>query len=367
LEPTLPDGDSSTVSLEHPRSALESVQHALHRYPVLSPLLVLVVSWIAFALLSTTGRFSSYNATETILKQAMVLGTLAVGQTLIVLVAGIDLSVGTAMLLTHVVIAKLFSEGLYWGDTQLIPTVPSWLALLLGLVFSVCLGVFHAGLITRIGLPPFIATLGTFYIFQSLGFLWSKAQTYSKESIGGTDGLLVFANRTFTTPGWKVWKLNLGPIDIQYGVLMMVLLYIVVGFALATTAWGRHVYAVGDDKEAARLAGINVNRVVTSVYVLAGVIYAYGAWVQMGRSLSVSMNSAADVNLESITAVVIGGTSLFGGRGRLVGTLLGALIVGVFDLGLSQAEVDPNWKNAAIGALIVVAVSLDQWIRKVAK
>jgi fructose transport system permease protein len=125
------------------------------------------------------------------------------------------------------------------------------------------------------------------------------------------------------------------------------------------------VYATGDDPEAARLAGVDTRRVLTSVYVVAGLIYAIGAWVQLGRSGTASMNGAADVNLESITAVVIGGTSLFGGRGRLWGTLVGALIVAVFDRGLSLAEVDQYYKNFAIGALILVAVGLDQWIRKV--
>ena len=104
---------------------------------------------------------------------------------------------------------------------------------------------------------------------------------------------------------------------ITTGVLVAFALYAVFAYVLANTAWGRHVYATGDDKEAARLAGINVDRVLLSVYMVAGLIYAIGGWVQLGRSLSASANAATDVNLQSITAVVIGGTSLFGGRGRL--------------------------------------------------
>jgi fructose transport system permease protein len=141
----------------------------------------------------------------------------------------------------------------------------------------------------------------------------------------------------------------------------------VFNYVLTNTAWGRHVYATGDDREAARLAGINTTRVLVSVYVVAGLIYAIGGWVQLGRSLSASSNAAADINLDTITAVVIGGTSLFGGRGRLWGTLIGALIVTVFRNGLSLAGADPNYRNFAVGSLILIAVSLDTWIRKVGK
>jgi fructose transport system permease protein len=147
----------------------------------------------------------------------------------------------------------------------------------------------------------------------------------------------------------------------------MLLLYIVVAFVLGKTAWGRHVYAVGDDPESARLAGISVNRVLMSVYVVAGAIMAIGAWTQIGRANAASPNAGTDINLDSITAVVIGGTSLFGGRGTIWGSLLGALIVGVFRNGLALAGLDVLYQTLAVGILIVVAVSLDQWIRKVRK
>jgi fructose transport system permease protein len=150
-------------------------------------------------------------------------------------------------------------------------------------------------------------------------------------------------------------------------VVLMLLLYIVVAFVLGKTAWGRHVYAVGDDPESARLAGISVNRVLMSVYVVAGAIMAIGAWTQIGRANAASPNAGTDINLDSITAVVIGGTSLFGGRGTIWGSLLGALIVGVFRNGLALAGLDVLYQTLAVGILIVVAVSLDQWIRKVRK
>jgi fructose transport system permease protein len=142
-------------------------------------------------------------------------------------------------------------------------------------------------------------------------------------------------------------------------------MYAIAAFALGQTGWGRHVYAVGDDPEASRLAGIRVSRVLLSVYVTAGFIFGVTAWILIGRSGSASPNALTDANLESITAVVIGGTSLFGGRGLVIGSLIGALIVGVFRSGLSLAGVDDQYRVLAIGVLVITAVAVDQWIRKV--
>jgi fructose transport system permease protein len=342
--------DSAALSadneFEHRRSGLESVQHLLHRSPVLSPLAVLVLSSIAFTIFGK-GRFQDPSSIGTMLQATAVMATLAIGQTLIILTAGVDLAVGTAMLLTHLVIARQVFVG---GWSPII-------AMGVGVVLAMLMGVFHGWLVTKVALPSFIVTLGTFYIYQSLGNVYGKAQTIEAKDLGGLRGLLMFMSR----------EIKLGTLTINTGVVFTLLLYIIFAYILAKTAWGRHVYATGDDREAARLAGVDTRRVLLSVYVVAGLIYGLAAWVQLGRSQNASMNGADDVNLQSITAVVIGGTSLFGGRGRLLGTLIGALIVAVFDRGLSLAGVDQNYKNLAIGALILVAVALDQWIRKVGK
>ena len=157
---------------------------------------------------------------------------------------------------------------------------------------------------------------------------------------------------------------SIGTFHITVGVLVMLLMYAAVAFVLRYTAWGRHVYATGGDVEAARLAGIQVNRVLMSVYMVAGFIFAITAWVFIGRVNAASPNSGIDLNLDSITAVVIGGTSLFGGRGTVVGSLLGALIVGVFRNGLTLAGLDVYYQTLAVGLLIIFAVSIDQWIRR---
>ncbi len=161
-------------------------------------------------------------------------------------------------------------------------------------------------------------------------------------------------------------KLEIGDAVFPVGVIFLIALVLVLAYVLRHTAWGRHVYAVGDDPEAAELSGVDARRTLISVYALAGLICAFAGWALIGRIGSVSPTSGQLLNIESITAVVIGGISLFGGRGSIMGTFFGALIVGVFTLGLRLLGADAQWTFLLIGALIIAAVALDQWIRKVA-
>jgi fructose transport system permease protein len=321
-------------------SPLSRIRNTLHRYPALSPAIVLIVAVVVFGLLND--RFLRVENLSLITQQVSVVGTLAIAQTLIILTAGIDLSVGAVMILASMVVAQLAdSNGL-----------PGPLALVAGLAVGLSAGALNGFLVTRFRLPPFIVTLGTLNIFIALTLLYSGGSTVRGSSM---PGLLTWMGSTFPV----------GPVRISTGVVMMLLLYVAVAFILGKTAWGRHVYAVGDDKEAARLAGIPVSRVLMSVYLAAGAVLAMGAWIQIGRTNAASPNAGVDLNLDSITAVVIGGTSLFGGRGSVWGSLLGALIVGVFRNGLSLAGLDVLYQTLAVGVLIIIAVSVDQWIRKV--
>jgi fructose transport system permease protein len=322
------------------QSPLQRVQHLLHARPAISPFLVLVVSFVVFSLINQ--RFASPNSLSLVLQQVAVIGALAVGQTLVILTAGIDLSVGAITILAMMLAAKL-AEG---------NGVPGLFAVLIGVGVGVGAGLLNGGLVTRIGLPPFIVTLGTLSVFTAVGLLYSKGQSVQQADL---PALLNWTGETF----------SVGRFRITTGVVLVAILYVVVGFALANTAWGRHVYAVGDDKEAARLAGIRVDRVLLSVYTIAGGIYGLTAWILIGRAGAASPNAITDANLESITAVVIGGTSLFGGRGAVLGTLLGALIVGCFRSGLSLAGVDDQYRVLAVGVLVLAAVAVDQWIRRV--
>lgn len=200
--------------------------------------------------------------------------------------------------------------------------------------------------------PPFIVTLGTLNIFIALNLYYSQSET-----IRGTDmsDVLLYTGNTFA----------IGDTRIAYGVLLMLALFGLVAYALRATAWGRHVYATGDDREAARLAGVQTTRVLLSVYTVAGLLCAVAGWILIGRIASASPQAGGSANLDSITAVVIGGTSLFGGRGLVIGTLFGALIVGVLRNGLALAGVDVLWQDFAVGFLVLTAVAIDQWIRKV--
>ncbi len=195
-------------------------------------------------------------------------------------------------------------------------------------------------------------TLGTLSIFFSLNSVVSRSET-----IRGADMPAILT--------WTGNSFGLGGFRITYGSIIMLVLFAIFFYALTHTAWGKHVYATGDDIEAARLAGIRTDRVLLSVYLVAGLVYAIGAWILMGRLSSASPNVGIDYNLDSITAVVLGGTSLFGGRGLVLGTLVGASSSGVFRNGLQLGGVDVVWQGTAIGLLVLVAVGIDQWIRKV--
>lgn len=321
---------------------LSRIRNLMHRYPALSPAIVLLVAITIFGIISP--RFFFANNLSLITQQVAVVGTLAIAQTLIILTAGIDLSVGAIMVLASMVIAQTASQN----------HVPAALSLLLGLLVGLAAGALNGVLVTRLKLPPFIVTLGTLNIFLALTLLYSNSAAVIGQNI---PPMITSTGATF----------SVGGIGITYGVVAMLVLYVIMAFIMGRTAWGRHVYAVGDDKESARLAGISVNRVLLSVYVTAGGILAFGAWIQIGRADAASPNAGAGLELDSITAVVIGGTSLFGGRGTIWGSLLGALIVGVFRNGLALAGLDVLYQTLAVGVLIIVAVSLDQWIRKVRK
>jgi len=321
------------------RTPAQRVQHLLHGHPWVSPALILVVTVVVFSMIND--RFAEPSVQSLLIQQVAIVAALAIGQTLIILTAGIDLSVGAVTILSMMVMAKLAADH----------GVPAPLALLVGLGLAVAAGALNGLLVTRVNLPPFIVTLGTLSIFTALALIYT----------GGTS---IQNNRLPGLFNWTGNRVSIGEFTVTTGVLVVLALYVVVGFALSQTSWGTHVYAVGDDRESARLSGVSPRRVLLSVYLVAGLIYGIAAWVLIGRAGAASPNAISDANLDSITAVVIGGTSLFGGRGGLIGTLLGALIVQSFTLGLSLARVDDHYRLLAVGALVIVAVSADQWIRK---
>jgi len=315
----------------------------LHTYPIAAPSIVLLLAIFGFSLLIGNRFLHPFNL-SLILQQVTIIGVIGVAQTLIILTAGIDLSVGAIMVLCSVVMGRMAIDlGL-----------EAWLALALGISVGALAGFINGLLITRLKIPPFIATLGSWNVFFAINLWYSKSETIRSQDISSIAPLLQWTGETINFFGARL----------TYGSLLMLGLFFLIWYALNWTSWGRHVYATGDDPDAARLAGIQTNRILMSVYVLAGIVCAVGAWVLIGRIGSISPQAGYTANLDSITAVVIGGCSLFGGRGSIYGTLIGALVVGVFRNGLALAGVDVLWQEFTVGILIILAVGVDQWIRR---
>ena len=345
FEKQLDQSAAQVASFEVERhTPLERIQHLLHNNPTLVPVIVLVLSLLAFGVIAGGRFFSAFNL-SLILQQVSIIGILAAAQSLIIITAGIDLSVAAIMVLMSVVM----------GNLAVFAGVPSALAILAGLAGGVGAGVLNGWFITRIKLPPFITTLGTWSIFYALLLWLSGAQSIRGQDIDANAAFLKFFGAAF----------NIGGARITLSALLMIAVFAVLWYMLNKTAWGRHVYAIGDDKDAAEMSGIRTDRTLLSVYGLAGFICALAGWASIGRVGSISPQSFYEGNLDSITAVVIGGISLFGGRGSVMGALFGALIVGGCRSGLRMSGVDVLWQVFAIGWLIIIAVAIDQWIRRV--
>jgi fructose transport system permease protein len=309
------------------------------RNPFFGPLAALLVLIVLFSV--TTNTFFSAQNFSVILQQSVVIGTLALGQTLIILTAGIDLANGAILVVGALVMAQL-AQGQ--------PPAAQFGILLVGFVVCGALALVSGVLVARFALPAFIVTLGMYTM------LTAGARLYSQQTLVVPDGPLTILG----TGGYLF-----GVFQITIGVFVVIASVIVLHFALTKTAWGRHVYAVGGNPTAARRTGINVRRVLLVVYLVAGLLYALGAWQAFGRSPATSANVFGTANLDTISAVVIGGTSLFGGRGTVIGSYFGTLIVLVLQSGLTQMGLDPLYQQVLTGALVIAAVALDQFTRKV--
>ena len=321
----------TTAVATSPAPHRTGIVELLRGMPILGPVAALLLACIFFA--TQTDRFVSGGNFSLILQQVMVLGLLAIGQTLVILTGGIDLSNGMIMALSSVVTTGLIANS----------GVDPWLAVLLGLGVCVAFGVLNGWLTTAIGLPPFIVTLGTFNIAYAL------VRIYTTATITNVPDSLLYFGQTF----------GLGTTQITYGSILMLALFVLAWFVLGSTRAGRSVYAVGDNPEAARLAGIRTNRVLLGVYTAAAVSYGIAGLLLVARTGVGDPQAGQTGNLDSITAVVLGGTSLLGGRGQIVGTLVGALIVGVFRNGLQLMGVGSIYQVLITGILVILAVSVD--------
>src|SRR5215204_3982312 len=306
------------------------------RVAQLGPLIALVLACIFFT--TQSSQFLDPTNFSLIIQQVMVIGTLAIGQTLIILTAGIDLSCGTAMALGSIVMTKLAVDS----------GVPPLIAIILGVATCMIVGFVNGGLVVGLSLPPFIVTLGTFSICLALTHIYSKDET-----ISSLPSAMTKLGESF----------KIGSTAVTYGSLVTLLLFGIAWFVLTQTTWGRRVYALGDNPEATRLMGVPVRRQLVMVYVVAGAIYGIAALLLIARTNVGDPNAGQTDNLDAITAVVLGGTSLFGGRGTIIGTLIGALIIGVFRNGLQLTGVSAIYQILITGILVILAVAVDQFSR----
>lgn len=303
----------------------------------LGPFIALLCACAFFA--TQSDRFLTLQNFSLILQQVMVVGTIAIGQTLIILTAGIDLSCGMIMALGSIVMTKTAADfGL---------SAP--VAITLGIAVTTLFGLANGLLVTKAKLPPFIVTLGMLNIAFAITQLYSGSQTITEVSEGMT---------------WLGNSFRIGQTNILYGVVLMLALYLITWLFLRETAPGRHIYAVGNNPEATRLTGISTDKVLLGVYALAGVFYGIASLLSVARIGAGDPNAGQTENLDAITAVVLGGTSLFGGRGIILGTLVGALIVGVFRNGLTLMGVSSVYQILVTGILVILAVLTDQMSRK---
>lgn len=304
---------------------------------MLGPWLALLAACVFFT--TQSDRFLTGENLSLVLQQVMVVGVLAIGQTLIILTAGIDLSCGMVMALGGIVMTKF---------TMDMGMPPMW-GIVCGILVTASFGLLNGLLVTRVKLPSFIVTLGTMNIAFAITQIYSEAQT-----VGDLPDSMTALGNTFTIGGTSV----------AWGTLVMLALYLLAWHLLRDTASGRHVYAVGNNPEAVRLSGISVDKVLLGVYVMAGVLYGIAALLSVARTGVGDPQAGQTENLDAITAVVLGGTSLFGGRGVILGTLVGAVIVGVFRNGLTLMDVPSVYQTLITGILVILAVAADQLSRK---
>src|SRR5215213_7815148 len=253
------------------------------RVAQLGPLIALIIACIFFT--TQSEQFLKPENFSLIIQQVMVVGTLAIGQTLIILTAGIDLSCGTAMALGSIVMTKLAVDS----------NVPPLIAILLGVATCAAIGFVNGGLVVGLALPPFIVTLGTFSICLALTHIYSKDET-----ISNLPPAMTKLGESF----------KIGDTAVTYGSLVTLLLFGLFWFILTQTTWGRRVYALGDNPEATRLMGVPVRKQLLMVYVVAGGVYGIAALLLIARTNVGDPNAGQTDNLDAITAVVLGGTSL---------------------------------------------------------
>lgn len=267
---------------------------------------------------------------------------LSVGMTLVILTGGIDLSVGSVLALSGAIMAGLLKNGLEIPAFNLFVGFTALGAIVTGLLVGSFLGFFNGLMITLLRIPPFVATLAVMTIARSLTQLWTGGT-----AITGLGEVFAFIG----TEEFLGVPIRVCTCAVIVGIAILV---------LRRTRFGRYIYAIGGNERASRLSGLNVKRIKLRVYTIAGALSAVGGLIVTSKLDSATPVAGEGYELDSIAAVVIGGTSLSGGRGSVLGTVLGVLIIGVLNSGLIILRVPPFWQKVIKGCVILLAVAIDK-------
>jgi ribose transport system permease protein len=311
------------------------------------PLLTRFQSFIALLLLCVvlsllSNKFLTIENGWNVLRQISVNVCISVGMTLVVLTAGIDLSVGSVLAFSGAVAAGLLKSGIAWPAHDLFIGFTLLGTILSALLVGGALGFFNGWMITKFRVPPFVATLAMLTIARGLTMLWTKG--YPISSLG--------PKFDYIGSGWLLGI----PVLVWISAITIALAVLIV----KKTPLGRYIYAIGGNEQAARLSGIHIRRVKIIVYSIGGILAAVGGIMVTSRLDSAQPNAGTSYELDSIAAVVIGGTSLSGGRGTIMGTVLGAIIIGVLNNGLVLLDVSPFWQQVIKGLVILLSVIVDK-------
>ena len=312
-------------------------------------IVVFLVLLCAYFTYRTNGIFITPENIANVSRQVAINTILAVGLTFVIITGGIDLSVGSVLALAGVISMTVLKDGFSVGSAMLIPQLPMLLAIPLstviaGMVGAGC-GIFSGLMVTRFRMAPFVATLAVMTIARGLAYVYTDGRPVSPLPMEVGD--------------FGASELSLGVLGFPTLVLIALLVVAVGHIVISRTNFGRHVYAIGGNEEAARLSGVNINLAKLKVYALCGLLSGLAGMLLATRLASGDPKSGLGFELNAIAAVVLGGTSLMGGRGTVIGTLLGALVIGVLDNGLILLDVSAFYQMVVKGFVILAAVILD--------
>lgn len=306
--------------------------------------IVLIVLVIFFSIASKS--FLSLTTLTMVAKHVALYGILGLGMTFVIITGGIDLSVGSVVGLVGMLTGGLIQEGLTLGGKTLYFNVPAIIVLMM--LFGCLIGMVNGLIVTKLGVAPFIATLGTMYICRGFANLRSNGATFSK--LAGFEGL--------GNTGFKVLGSNW--FGIPAGVYIFAILSVIAAVLLKKIPFGWHVLAVGGNEKSARLSGIRADRIKILVYMISGFCAAWVGIINTAQLNAAHPASGDGWEMNAIAATVLGGTSMAGGSGTVVGTIVGAFVIGVINDGMTMCGVSEFWQKVIRGVVIILAVVIDQ-------